>query len=416
MAESNGASLQDAEAELKEFYSNQGPDYAVARNNPFFAMIEKDTALSGKVYVQPIAIGGSQDYVDFSVAQTNQVPVNNLAFQVPTNLHYALATVQNDSIKASRNDRGAFIGTLKQAVDIAMQNSILMDAWYLFRSGTGSIGTVSGAPSTGLITLSNPSDALAFQRGQVLTATSTDGGGTTRAGIGYVLAVSISTGQILVSDVGQGGAAGNPSGWADGDYLYPQSNLNAQMNGLSGWLPTSTSTLRPAIGTAKNFLGVDRSIDPTRLAGTSLDLRGEDMESALIDLISQVKSIGRGKPDYTMVNPISYRALTKALQARRSYVDASVTSEAGITFRGCMVEDSLVLQDPSCPAKTAFALDMSTWKLISMGPNPDFIEYPDGLGAFRVVTGSDAVEARIGGYRNVVCSDPAKNGVALLPQ
>lgn len=416
MGESNGASLQDAEAELKEWYANQGPAYAVARNNPLFAMIKKRTDLSGKVYVQPLAIGGSQDYSTFAAAQNNQVPVNNVAFQVPMLPHYALSTTQNQSILASRNDRGAFVSTLKQSTDIAMTNSILSDAAYLFRSGSGSLGQESGSISSGVLTLTNPTDALFFQAGQVLTATSADGGGTTRAGTGYVLGVDLNTGKILVSAVGQGGSPGTPSGWVDGDWLYPQSNVNMQMDGLQGWFPAPNSTLRPVLGTANNFLGVDRSVDPVRLAGTSLDLRNEDIESAHIDLISQVKAVGRGRPDYIMENPASFRSLVKALQARRKYERVEVTSDAGITFAGAMVEDTLVMQDPSCPAITAYALDMATLELISMGPNPDFIPYPDGLGSFRIVTTADAIEARLGGYRNFTCSDPSRNGVALLPQ
>lgn len=416
MGQVAGTSLADAYAVLKDFYAENPVDLAYARNHPAWELIEKDDGVSGRVYVQPTTIGGPQDYTDFATAQTNQVPTQDLAFQVPMATHYVLATVQNLAIQASRDDRGAFMRLLKHHTDAAMQNSLQADAWYLFRSGTGSIGKISGSVTAGgVVTLKNATDALAFQKNQVLVATSSDGGGITRAGTGWVLGVSVNTGKLLVSGTAMGGAAGIPSGWGDGDFLYPQGSINNQMSGFGGWFPDPNSALLPVLGTAKTFLGVDRSVDPLRLAGTSLDESGTDIESAFIDLISQIKAVGKGSPEYVFCNPQSRRALDKALQARRHYVDAEATSKAGITFRGPMVEDALILADPGCPLKTAFAIDMSTVKIISFGQNPGFIQYPDGLEGFRVGT-ADSVETRMGGYRNLTCTDPAKNGVALLPE
>lgn len=421
MGQVPGTSAADVYAELKQWYAEQPVDNAWARNNPLWQLMRKDANVGGSFYPQPLNLGGSQDYVDFGTAQTLQAPVNPVTFQVPYLNHYVLATVQNSVILASRTKQGAFKEVLKQSCDAAMENSVLADAAYLYRSGTGAIGTIKNtAISNGVVYLNVPTDGIFFQKNQVLIATSTDGGGTQRSGVGYVLAVDPTNGVIQVSATGMGGAPGTPSGWSVnsnstfGDYLYPQSNLNAQMNGLAGWMPSATSSRRPVIGTTNVFLGVDRSQDPTRSAGTAIDASPEDIEGALIDLISAVKSVGKGTPEYTFINPVSMRALTKALQARRSYVNAETTSEAGITFRGVMVEDSMVLQDPSCPQKQAFALDMETWKIVSFGQNPGFLPYPDGLEGFRVST-ADALEARMGGYRNAVCTNPSRNGTAILP-
>ena len=408
-----GTSLTDAYPILKEYYDSQPVRNLLERSHTLYAMLPKETDFSGRTYPQPVWYGTSTGSADFPTAQTNQSPDLFAEFQVPVTTSYTLATAQNAALQAARNDKGAFLNLLKARVKGAMQNAIARDAWMLYRTGTGAIGRIATAGlATGVITLTNPTDALAFQKNQVLVAAATDGGAL-RAGVGYALASDVSTGKVVVSAT-SGGAAGDPSAWAAGDYLYSQGDPNAQIAGLGIWIPASGSTLRPTIGTALVFLGVDRSADPTRLCGTALNLSGMDIESALIELVSQVKMVG-GRPEYVFVNPVSYRALQKALQARHQYTSVSVTNDAGITFPGIEVNGAVVLEDSDCPPQTAFALQMDTWKVMSYGTSPQILTYEDGITAFRTAN-NDSVEARIGGYRNLVCEAPVCNGTAVLPQ
>lgn len=407
-----GTSLTDAYPILKEYYDSQPVRNLLERSHTLYAMMPKDSDFSGRTYPQPVWYGTSTGSADFPTAQTNQSPDLTAEFQIPITTNYTLATAQNAALQAARNDKGAFINLLKMRVKGAMENAIARDAWMLYRTGTGAIGKISSGASTGVLVLTNPTDALAFQKNQVLVASSADGG-SLDAGVGYVIATDVSTGKVVVSATA-GGSAGQPTGWADSHFLYSQGDPNAQIAGLGIWVPSSGSTLRPTVGTPKIFLGVDRSVDPTRLCGTALNLSGMDIESALIELISQVKMLG-GRPEYTFVNPVSFRALQKALQARHQYTSVSVTNDAGITFPGIEVNGSVVLEDSDCPPQTAFALQMDTWKIVSYGKSPQILTYEDGITAFRTAN-NDSVEARIGGYRNLVCDAPVKNGTAVLPQ
>jgi hypothetical protein len=411
MTQVAGTSLTDAYPVLKEYYDGQPVRDALERDHTLYAMITKKTDFSGSEYVQPIQFGTSTGSADFATAQNYQSPDLNAAFKVPPAFSYTLASVQNAALKASRNDKGAFINLLKQRTKGSMENQIRRDAWQLYRAGTGTIGKVSSI-NTGVIVLTNPTDALAFQRNQVISAGQTEGGAL-RAGTGYVLAADVSTGTIVVSDTAQGGAAGTPSGWAAADFLYSKGDLNAAISGLGIWIPAAGSALRPAVGTPKVFMGQDRSYDPTHLAGTALNLSGLDIESAHIELISQVKMIG-GQPDYVFENSVSYRALQKSLQARHQYVTREVTNGAGLTFTGIEVGGAVVLEDSDCPPQTAFALRLDTWKLFSYDKAPQILTYEDGITAFRTAS-ADSVEARCGGYRNLVCEDPSRNGTAILP-
>lgn len=406
-----GASLTDVYPVLKEYYDGQEVRNSLERPHPFMAMVPKDPDFSGSDYPQPIWYGTSSGSANFGIAQTNQAPPKNSKFVVTMQPSYTLATVQNAALQAARNDRGAFINVLKQSLDGAMENAMQRDAWQLFRNGTGSIGKISSGASTGILVLTNPTDALAFQPNQPLYASQTEGG-SARAGTGYVVNVDVSTGKVVVSAT-PGGSAGQPSGWADSDFLYTAGDINQAISGLQAWIPAIGSSNRPSVGTAKFFYGVDRSVDPTRLAGTALDLSTLDIESALIELVSQVKMVG-GNPEFTFIGSVSMRALQKALQARRQYTTVDVTNDAGITFRGVEVGSTLVFEDADCPAQTAFALTMDTWIMPSYGKAPQILTYEDGITAFRTAN-NDSVEGRVGGYRNLVCKQPVKNGTAILP-
>jgi hypothetical protein len=128
----------------------------------------------------------------------------------------------------------------------------------LFRSGTGTIGQINASSiSSGSFTLANPTDAIFFARNQVLMASSTDGGGTTRAGTGYVLSADPATGIVVVSATAAGGSAGNPSGWTASDFLFVQGDQNLKIKGLSAWLPFTRPT------TGDSFWNVDRSVAPS---------------------------------------------------------------------------------------------------------------------------------------------------------
>lgn len=411
MTQIAGASLTDVYGVLKEYYSSSPVINELERKHPFYALVPKDTAFEGEYFVQPVWYGTTTASADFATAQTNSQNPNLYGkFLVPITTNYGLATVSNAARLASRTTRGAFVDTLKEAINGAMDAVLRADAAMLYRSGDGAIGVIAtGGITSGTITLTNPTDAVFFQAGQYLGAV--DANGVVRTA-GYVIATDVSAGKIVVSAT-KGGSQGNPGSWAAGDSLYPVGNLNTSIAGLGTWIPYAAAK-RATLGTPMITFGVDVSVDPTRLQGTRMDMSGTDIESALIELLSQVRLLG-GSPDHVFMNPVSYRALSKALQARSQYTKTSFTNDAGLTFSGIEVDNAIVLEDSDCPAKVAYAIDLSTFKLASYGRSPGLLDYGDGLPALRT-SNFDSVEARVGGYRQLVCSAPVKNGVAILSQ
>ena len=395
--------LSSMNAALKELYDGQVVENLVYADNPFLAMVPKNTDFGGKYKPIPIISGVSQGRSStFSNAQGNQSPVQIQSFLLTRLADYSIATIDNQTMLASRTDKMAFLEGAKVVVDGAIRSITNSLASALFRSGTGSIGQISGSVSSGVITLSNVGDVVQFELNQVLQANSSDGG-TPRAALGYVIAVNRSAGTVTVSATGLGGAAGSPSGWAGNDYLLVQGDNNLKISGLAAWLPFT------APGSSDLFYGVNRSSDTWRLGGGRYDGSAQSIEEALIDASSLLAREG-GKPDVAVTNYQSYSALEKALGSKVQYIDAK--GPADIAFRGIMVNGAnsmiKVFPDRSCQVNTAYLLQMNSWCLESLGDAPQILRYGDGLEMLRV-SNADAGEVRVGYYANLRTNAPGWN-------
>jgi len=389
-------------AALKELYDGQVVENLVYADNPFLALVPKKTDFGGKYKPVPIITGVSQGRsATFSLAQTNQTAVSIQSFLITRESDYSIATIDNQTMLASRTDKMSFLEGAKLVVDGAMRSITNSLSSALFRSGTGSIGAI-GSISSGVITLSNANDVVQFEVNQTLQANATDGG-TPRAALGYVIAVNRSAGTVTVSATGLGGSAGSPSGWAAADYLLVQGDNNAKIKGLAAWLPATAPT------SGDSFFGVDRSQDVTRLAGIRYDGSAQSIEESLIDSSSLLAREG-GKPDVCITNFATYAALEKSLGSKVQYVDMKGPAE--IAFRGIMVNGAnsmiKVFPDRNCQPNKGYLLQMDTWTLNSLGDAPQILRYGDGLEMLRV-SNADAGEVRIGYYANLATNAPGWN-------
>lgn len=180
--------------------------------------------------------------------------------------------------------------------------------------------------------------------------------------------------------------------------------------GLAAWIPTTT----PASN--DNFWTVNRSADPTRLAGLRYNAQAYTIEEGMTNALAFLNREG-GKPDMCIMDFASYAALVNALGAKVVNVqvkhDEVEVAFDGITFQSAYGKVT-VLADRSCPPQTAYLLTMSTWKLRSLGRVPHILTYGlEGLEGLRVGN-ADALEIRIGHYSNLTCSAPGWNCVVQL--
>jgi hypothetical protein len=389
-------------AALKELYDGQVVENLVYQDNPFLAMVKKNTDFGGKYKPIPIITGVSQGRsATFSNAQGNQSAVQIESFLLTRATDYSIATIDNQTMLASKTDKMSFLEGSKLVIDGAIRSITNSLASSLFRTGTGSIGQISSI-SNGVITLVNPADVVQFEINQYLLANQTDGG-TPRAAVGYVVAVNRIAGTVTVSASSVGGSAGSPSGWSAADYLVVQGDNNLKMKGLAAWLPSADPSV------SDSFFGVNRSVDRVRLAGVSYNGTAQSIEEAIIDASALLAREG-GRPDVFVTNYASYAALEKSLGSKIQYVDMKGPAE--IAFRGIMINGASstikVFADRNCQPQSGYLLTMSTWALESLGDAPQILRYGDGLEMLRV-SNADAGEVRVGAYSQLRTNAPGWN-------
>jgi hypothetical protein len=420
------ASVSNQVAALKELYT--GDDYMkdlVYKKNPLLALIPKDespSGFAGKYIPVPLVYGTPQGRsATFSSAQGNQTAPQISSFFVYRISNYQLATITNELLEATKDNAGAFVDEAKLVMDTAFRNISNDLALDLFKGGTGSRGQILtiSSPSTAVgatvIQLANAQDVVNFEVGMTLVVSATDGGAPSADTV-VLTAVNRSTGQL------RGTASVNPlsGNWAASGYMSVQGDVAVggststssflKVSGLSAWLPL----VAPSAG--DSFWGVDRSADPTRLAGVRYDGSSQSIEEALIDGSSLVAREG-GQPDMCFMNFASYAALEKSLGAKVQYVDVK-HEEADIAFAGIRIHAPYgpitVIPDRNCPPQRAYLLQMDTWKVRSLGKAPHILTYGlEGLEGLRVGT-ADALEIRIGYYANLICNAPGYNCVIQL--
>lgn len=401
--------LSSMNSALKELYEGQVVENLVYADNPFLAMVPKSTDFGGKYKPIPIITGVSQGRsATFSNAQANQSPMQIESFLLTRATDYSIATIDNQTMMASKTDKMSFLEGSKLVIDGAIRSCTNSLAGALFRSGTGSIGQISSI-STGVITLTDITSVTQFEMNMVLQADATDGGATPRSALGYVVAIDRTLGTVTVASTGFGGSAATPTSWVANDYLLVQGDLNAKVKGLAAWLPST------APSSSDLFFGVNRSVDSTRLAGVRWTSGGsQSIEEALVDSSSLVARES-GKPKFCVTNYASYAALEKALGAKIQYITEKGPAE--IAFRGILLNGANtqieVFPDRSCPQLIAYLLQMDTWKLECLGDAPQILRYGDGLEMLRVYN-ADAGEVRVGYYAQLRTNAPGWNSYVTL--
>lgn len=396
--------LTAAEAALKELYSDQRVGRLVYENNPFLARVPKNTRFFGKSMPQPIVTSpGAGASASFAATLANQQAPEPVAFNVHRRRGYAIATIDRETMLASESNIGAFLESSSFVIDMKVRELTNVLAAGLYRSGTGTIGVISGAVQTGVITLSHSADATFFERGMVLEASATDGG-SARAAKGYVIAVDRDLGKVTVA-TSAGGSAATPSGWVDADCLRVEGNRNQAVDGLLSWLPKTAPT------SGDSHWGVDRSDDPTKLAGIRFDGGDLPIETALVRAAVRLGREG-GMPNECYMSFDSFGALIDSLGSKVKYVEEK--GPAGIGFTGVQIHGGpgaiKVFPDRNCPPNTAFLLQMNSWKFRSLKNAPHLATTGQGL----LLPDGDAYQVRVAFYGNLFCDAPGHNAVVTL--
>ena len=393
-------SVSNFAAALKQHYTNERIENMVYKDNPFLAMISKYENFGGENLKLPIKWGNPQGRsANFGLAQDNKYASSISAFLLTRQADYSLASINNQVLEASKGNANAFMEAATTEIDGAIASASRSLAIGLFGDGSGALGQVlsgTGTAATSL-TLKQIDDVTNFEVGMTIQVNPNKTGNSTTlvpsATAGSVIsAVNRDTGVITMASIVT----------TTNDYIYQIGDYDAKIKGLGAWLPAT------APGSTDSFFGVERDLDATRLAGIRFNGESLPLEEALIGAASRCAREG-GKPDVCFVNYSNFADLEKALGSKVSYIDEKVNPTIG--FRGILIHGPRgpikVIPDQNCPKDVAYMLDMSVWKLYSLGKAPKILD-SDGLRFLRE-SAADAVEVRVGYYAQLGCRGPGYN-------
>lgn len=394
------------DAALKQHYTPQRVENMVYEDNPFLALLAKYKNFGGKNLPVPILYGNPQGRsATFATAQSNVTESKLTDFVLTRVSDYAVATISSEVMEASKGNNNAFMEAATTEIDGALQSLTRSLAWSLFRDSSGYIGQVNAEPaetaSTFTFTLKSIEDVVNFEVGQVLRIHSAKSGGSARTSDGSddewsVAAVDRDAGTITLT-----GTYNSSGTIAADDYIFVDGDRGSKISGLESWLPESAPS-------STEFFGVDRSVDPTRLAGIRYDGSALPIEEALITAAARAAREG-AKPSHCFLNHAKFAELEKALGSKVQYTDLKANAE--IMFKGITIHgprgDIKVIADHNCPSNVAYMLDMQTWKLYSLGECPRLIDN-DGNKMLRQAS-ADGVEVRAVYRAQLGCVAPGRN-------
>ncbi len=395
------------DAALKEHYTDDRVQDMVYKDNPLMALLPKMEAFGGRNLPIPLIYGNPQGRsATFSNAQTRGQVTNSLvdAFVLTRVKDYSIATIDNETLEASKGDANAFMEAATTEIDGAINSLTRSLAVAEYRDGSGQIGQLLAEPTeaaTTVITLKNINEITNFEVGMKLVSYAALTGGSAKTTNGtaaawVITAINRSLGTITFADTytSSGTLAAN-------DYLFVEGDRGLKMSGIEAWIPASAPS-------ATLFFGVDRTVDVTRLGGQRYDATNVPLEEALIEGASRVAREG-GKIDHYFMDYSKFAMLEKSLGSKVQYIDLKVTAEIG--FRGIVINGPRgpikCIPDQNCPSTRCFGLQLDMWKLYSLGKAVRVID-TDGLQMLRQAS-ADGVEVRYGFYGNMGCRAPGYN-------
>jgi len=411
-----GSTLTTFDALLKEDYIDSNRvEELIYPDNVLLGKLEKrgDTGMVGDQMPVPIIYGLPQGLASpFSTAQTNVSNIKADKFVITAGDYHGVVHIGDKVMMASRTNQGAFLENKVTEIDGLYEQAGENFSNYAWGNGGQSLGQIATVNSN-VITLVNSADAMNFEVGMTVVASSADGSTSTdtlnASGTGTtVTAVNRATGSITLTS-----AAGISA--AVGDYLFRQGDFFGDqgvivIKGVQAFIPATDSL--PALW------GMTRTADIQRFGGCRVDptlLGAKSFEQRIKLLFAQMTGRFKAKaPTAVFMHPEDFDTLDTAMGARgqRDLSDADAKfgySSIGVTTTSGKVP---IFPDRHCPLGTAFAFRMDNWWLFSMGELLR-VQNGDGLQMLRRASSTD-YEFRLISYPGLACNAPKNQGRVSL--
>jgi hypothetical protein len=361
----------------------------------------------GKFLVWKYGTGGGASSV-FANAQANKGASSFKRPFITRVKEYALASLDGEFMDATDGNPAAIAEGFKVAMDDALYNVTRSLGFNLFRNGGGARAQLAASASgvgTDTVTLTSASSMQGIEKGMWLQAASTDGtSGAVLVGKVQVLSVD------RVAKTIQATTTWNVSipGITDSYYLFRDGDFGNVIKGFEAWCPTSAPT------GGDNFFGIDRSSDPTRLAGLRYAPGTGTIQEILVAASALAFDNG-AEPDMVILNPLDMANLVNQIGSKATIpvkTDKPSIGYSAVELYGA-AGHMKVMADASCQRYKAWMLTTDQWEIWSLKDVPRVLNR-DGQETLREAN-ADADELRVGGYLQMVCYNPGANVNISLP-
>jgi hypothetical protein len=385
---------------LKEWYQGTTVADLVYKNHPFLGIVPKNTNVRGNVYPKPIRYanitGQSATYL---TAHEQQSPATRERWTCTHTDNYAKATVSNKVMELSMGDPAAFREALTDAVDSAY-SAFANDLHFellarIPKGGRATVTNVAGDPDFVL----SAGEARFFEVGMRVQYSSAAQASLEDTGeIQIVEAVDRANDTItLDSDF--------TTPMVATDILYRAGDFDAKADSLGSWLPGS------GVG-ATAFNGVDRTADPTRLAGVD-GVKGATaplLTDSLVQTGAELYNQG-ASPTHVLLSPADHGLLAFETEQRGRYAKVSST-EGSVSFSALEIMTGAgavpCVAEPAVGSDSYYMIDTgSGMELYSAGGVPRMFN-KDGNFYHREET-ADTLAFYLFGFYGLVVQNPGGN-------
>lgn len=415
MATNAFALLETAGPVVKKRYDDRKVWDLTFGQNKLLGILPRKTGITGKSYEVPVTLsnigGGSAVFAEAVASRKGTQHVRWSANRIKS---YQTATIDNETLRAMKDDKGAFFRAVTSQLDSAYRAFGSDTGWALYQDGTGVRGTVAAITDEAITV--GPGESRAFALGmrcKIFDSLDTGLTGTPNAGTATtgprVVGIDRAT-ETITFDTDLDAGTPWAAAVAIGDFIVRAGDENAKVNGLAACFPDPTG-----ITTGDSFYGVDRSVYKERLLGLHYDGTADADFAVSLRKAGAVAIENEADPSIVVMNPIDVATLDVALDGDREF-DKVASQKGHIGFDAIKVHLGgvvvPVVADAWCPLGTAYLLETGTFDLFSIDRIPDFVS-EDGSMLHRL-EGADEVEFRIGGYFNLLCRAPGHNVVIEL--
>lgn len=382
---------------FKKTYGD-GVGDAATRDHPLFFNMRKVNKFTGESFKYSVKYGNPQGIgATIALAQTGAASSKGLQFEASRFKKYGLITLDGEALVAAADNDGALIELVTGESDGIIGELIDSLAYDLYRDGTGKRGKRLSA-STNAITLTVADDARNFKVGMTVMASANANGSSPRVGTTTVAGVDEDNGIVTLT------SAAAITSFADADFLFRSGDPTTCIEGLEVCTPLTAPT------GGDSFRTKDRSVDPSRLAGSRVnDLTNVIEENAGLVAV-KISQRGRKASQYYL-NPVNFYQVVKRQGAKVEYVNGGGTADIFFeTFALHTTAGTLkVYSDPDCPVDRGRVVNPDDQYLRILKDYPHVI-MDDGRDSLRQ-TADDGIEVRCRAMGNLIQKNTASQGV-----